>query len=232
MPTRFYLPSTGAAAVSPAYDAAWEDTSIAARLATSTSKISSASLAVSFSDAVDTDRDILFRQYVSVAIAAQTIAAQTVKFQIRGAEGNIDKNMFSAIGLRVVSNDGGTVRGTLLAVTRDDLELLVDSFPFDETPAWENRQFSATTTAVTSLDNDRIIIEIGTGGDPALDEDHRSGVRIGDASGTDLPEDNTTTTDNNAWVEFANVISFEIVTPGALISAAPDIIILDYVVAY
>jgi hypothetical protein len=44
-------------------------------------------------------------------------------FQMRGLELNAGNNMYLAIGVRVVSNDGGTVRGTILSVTPDDNEL-------------------------------------------------------------------------------------------------------------
>ena len=81
--TRFYLPSSGAAGASPNYTASWEDTSIAARLKCVTTKISSAMTTVSFTDDDETDKDILFRQYVSDPIATQTIQAQTIGFSIR-----------------------------------------------------------------------------------------------------------------------------------------------------
>ena len=59
MATRFYLPSTGAAAISPNPDAAWEDVSILARLAAVTTKIASAMTTVSFLDNDASNKDIL-----------------------------------------------------------------------------------------------------------------------------------------------------------------------------
>ena len=200
MATRFYLPSSGTAPVTPSYDAGWEDTSIAVRLNATTYKESTAMTTVSFADATNTNKDILFRQYITPPIVAQTIAAQTLKFQIRGAERIAGNNMFTAIGARVVSNDGITVVGTLLAVTKDGLEV-------DASTTLENRLFSATTTQVIANEGDRIVIEIGTGGDPANTggADHDSDLRIGDVAASDLAEDDTTTTDNNPWVEFTTL---------------------------
>ena len=155
-------------------------------------KIASAMTTVSFTDSDNSSRDVIFRQYVSDAMEAGTIAVQTVKFQIRGAEGSTSGNMATSIGIRVVSNDGTTVRGTILSVTRDGSEM---------DTSLQNRSFSATTTEVTAQANDRLIIEIGTGGDPTIGG-HDSDLRIGDAAAGDLPEDDTDVTDSNPWVEF------------------------------
>ena len=201
MPTRFYLPSTGAAAVSPAYSSGWEDTSIASRLKCVVAKISSAMATVSFLDNDATDKDILFRQWVSDPIAAQTIAAQTVKIQVRGQEAGEARNMFLAWAIKVMSNDGTVERGVLVALQRDATEL-------DSTPTLTNRGDSATSTQVVALVGDRIVIEIGGGGDPGLASDHDSDLSVGDDNVSDLPENDTTTTANNPWVEFANALSW------------------------
>ncbi len=72
MPTRFYLPSTGAAAVSPSY-AAWADTGQAgSRLKAVTTKISSAMAGVYVASVAGGERTLI-RQYVSDPIPAQTI---------------------------------------------------------------------------------------------------------------------------------------------------------------
>ena len=202
MATRFYLPSTGAAAVAPDYDGAWEDTASASRLAAVTEKISSAMANAAISgDSDATDKDYLTRQYVSVPIAAQTISVQTIKFQVRAQEDSSNNNLFTTIGIRVVTNDGSSVRGTVLAVTSDNTEMVVNSTP-------ENRQFSATSTQVIAEANDRIVIEVGVGGDPSPAGNHDGYLVIGDNSGTDLPENDTETSAYNPWVEFANTLTW------------------------
>src|SRR3990167_3389347 len=167
MATRYYLPSSGTPplASAPAFDADWEDTTIGARLPMPTAKTSTAMTTVSFLDNNGADKDILFRQYQSVPIAAQTITSQTVKFQIRGTMTSAGDAMFTSIGIRVVSNNGSTVTGTILSVTRDDTLLPAPT-------ALTNRQFTATTTQVTANEGDRIVVEIGIGGDPAGGADH------------------------------------------------------------
>ena len=205
MATRFYLPYSGTPSVSPAYNSAWEDTSIVARLNAVTTRISSTMTTVSFSDADATNKDILYRQYVSEPLAAQTIAAQTLKFQIRGIESGTGNNMYTAISVRTWN--GSTFQNIISGVLRDATEL---------TTSLVNRQYSVTTTAVTIAAGDRIIIEIGQGGDPATNQSHGGGLSIGDNSTTDLGENNTDTAAYNPWVEFANTLSF---------GAAPDALV-------
>lgn len=200
MATRFYLPSSGAAAVSPSYTAGWEDTTIASRLKCVTTKISSAMTTVSFTDADATNRDVLFRQYVSDPIVGQVISSQTIKFQIRAKERATTCNLFTAWNIKVVSNDGSITRGTITNMERDATEASETTLT--------NRQETSTSTAVTAHSGDRIVIEIGMGGDPAAGSDHDSDISVGDDSGTDLAENDTDTAANNPWVEFANTLTF------------------------
>jgi hypothetical protein len=161
-----------------------------------------------------TNKDILKQQWVSDPILAQTISAQTVSAQMRAREDDSENSLFLAVGIRVVSNDGSTVRGTVLAVTRGGTQLAVHASTLT------NRQVSATSTSVTAQDGDRIVIEIGAGGDPTVSTTHNFALRIGDNAASDLATGNSGTTDNNPWVEFANTITFDpgsqVITPGVL----------------
>ena len=206
MATRFYLPSSGSAEVAVTPSASWGDTTQAeSAKACVTAKIASALTTITSDDNNNADLDVLKQQYVSDPIAAQTLSAQTIKYQIRASEVDAGFNLFTAIGIRVVSNDGSSVVGTVIDVTRDGLELAVGTLT--------NRQFSATSGAVSASDGDRIVIELGAGGDPAGGGDHDFSLRIGDAAGADLAEDDTSTTDNDPWVEFANTITFQTLPP-------------------
>lgn len=200
--TRFYFPSTGAGAVSPAFDAGWEDVSIVTRLKTVTTKIASAMTTVAFSDLLATDEDILFRQWVSDPLVAQTIIGQTLTMQMRAIETLATNNMFVTWVVKVVSNDGGTVRGTLVAITRDNVEV--------DAATLTNRSLVLATNALAILDGDRLVFEIGTGGVATVS--HDSSLRIGDADATDLPVNDTTTTDNSPWLEFQQVLVFQAAT--------------------
>ena len=200
MATRFYLPASGSAPASPAYDGAWDNTTDAARLPLVTTKTSTAmaNAAISFSSTADVD--ILQRQWVSEPLAAQTITAQTVKLQIRGWESNSKDTQYTAICIRVVSNDGSTVRGTLVSLTRDGTEFAT---------SLTNRSWSGTCSEVTASANDRLVVELGLGGDPWGNGNASACyISIGDDSATDLPENDTETSAYNPWLEFANDITF------------------------
>jgi len=209
MATRFYLPSSGTPGISPSIDAGWETTHSLVRYKAVTTKISSTMTTIArTADGSSADQDICFVQYISNPIAGQTISAQTLKFQMRQLETATSANLFTAIGVRVLSGDGGTVRGTVLAVSRDGLELAT---------SLTNRQFSATTTQVVAQDGDVIVIEVGYGGDPSpASARHNGSISIGDDSGTDLGENDTDTAAYNPWVQFTNDITFE--APNAMYS--------------
>ncbi len=199
MATRLYLPSTGSAPITPAFNAGWEDTTIGARLPCFTTKQASTMTTVSFVDANDTNRDVLFRQYITEPLANQLIDVQSVVFRIRAAERATSCNMFTTIDIRLVSNDGSVVRGTLVSMRRDGVEAAT---------TLTNRNNTGNSTAIVCHSGDRLVIEIGMGGDPAAASDHDSDMRIGDNDATDLGANDTDTSDFNPYVEFANTLTF------------------------
>lgn len=211
--TRFYLPSSGAAAISPSFDAGWESTGSAQRLASTTSPQGTQMTSVGVvGDHSDADQDILYRQYVvSTPLAAQTISAQTVKIQALGSELNSNNNQFLAWSIKVVTS-AGALRGQVVALKRDGTEFNVGT---------QNRGDSTTTTQVITQDGDYLVFEIGIGGDPNDGTgDHDAVFYIGDSAATDLPENDTATTELNPWIEFANSISFSGSSGSAAVSAA------------
>lgn len=195
MATRLYLPSSGSPPVSPAYDAGWEDITIAARLPCGTTKADTVMTQVVFFDSSPISMDILFRQYISPPLdGAQTISAQEIRFVIGALQGHGNNNMFTSFGVRVFSEDGLTLRSTLLAVTRDQVELITSLISRKNTPS---------SSSYSAASGDRIVIEIGTGGDPISAKSHDSAIRIGDEATNDLDLSDSDTDDDNPWVEFA-----------------------------
>jgi hypothetical protein len=153
--------------------------------------------------------DSLHGQFISEPIAAGTISG-TVKGQLfaRAASGLTDAR--AQIVIKVISNDGSTVRGTLLDF---DTAALSSEFNISASVA-VNRMFprggSVALSSVVAQAGDRLCIEVG----------HRNhGTNTGvvritsgdDASPTtDLPEDETQ--DNSGthvgWIEFSQDIGF------------------------
>jgi len=202
--TRLYLSAAAETVpISPTPDAAWEDQTILARVLCDITKRSLTMTDVAFADANAADRDVLFRQHISPPlVAGQTITgAQSIKAQFRVSEVDLGNNLFFALGIRVIAGDGTTVQKTVLSVTRDGLEAVT---------ALTNRQFTATSavTNYTTVAGDRLVLETGMGGDPGGGKDHDSTIRFGDASASDLSEDDTSTTDNNPWVELNDTLNF------------------------
>lgn len=204
MATRIYFPSTGAATISPAYDAGWEDTSLAgSRLKAVRTKISSAMASTLVNDTTTADQDLLCRQWVlEEALRAQTIAAQTIKIQMLCKSGS-NATLQLAWLVKVVSSDGLTSRGTLIAAAgapkRDGTNM--------NTSTLTNRGDSQTCASVVVQDGDFLVFELGGGG-TSIFNGHKPTIRYGDSGGSDLPEDDISTSDIDPWVEFANDVLF------------------------
>lgn len=206
MATRWYLPSdTLATPISPTPDAAWEDTSLLIRTTAPTVRRNTVMTARIFTDADATNKDILLKQFVGEEFATgQTVTgSQAIKAQILARQEVLTNNMFFTVGIRIIASDGTTVRKTVLAVTRDNVEAATSG---------TNRQFTATSAAgnYTTVAGDYPVFELGMGGDPDAGSDHDSRLRFGDDSGTDLPEDDTTTLENNPWVELADTLRLQV----------------------
>lgn len=204
MTTRFYLPQSAASVpFSKAVDTDWEDAAGVARAALSTSKIADAMATVTLaSDGDATSKDFALRQYVSGHLTVgQTITgAQAIKAQTRIQAGLLNR-MRTTYGLRV-THGLYQIHKTVLAVTRDN----TDAPGLGLT----NRQFTANSAATdyTTRKGDRLLLEVGVGGDPDAGFDHACFLRLGDAAASDLPEDDTDTTDVNPWFQLTDSLTF------------------------
>ena len=206
--TRFYLPSSGAADVSPPFtlQASWDEVDNADRLKTVTTRIASAMTDKSEAKATTANFRQLVRQYVSSPLGAQTIASTTtVKGTIRtlesAANDNVDK---VSLKLLVVSNDGQTLRCTLLG--------LADYGPTNEWALSLTARRIAdgdTISAACSITaGDRVVIEIGfnntTAGTTITGTEN-----FGDNSATDLPDNETATAADNPFLELSQTLIFQ-----------------------
>lgn len=203
MATKFYIRNTSQTTpISPTVDSAWEASASGfARALANTSKTSDTLTTVNVTEATSTDKDICVRQLIIPLAPGQTVTgAQAIKFQCRVSETGTGNNMFSALGIRVIASDGSTVRKTVLAVTRDDVEAAT---------SLTNRQFTATSAAgnYTTVNGDYLVIELGMAGDPTGSNPHDFGMRLGDSAASDLAEDDSTTTDNNPWVQLNDTLT-------------------------
>lgn len=199
-PIRYYTAGSTAAAVSPAFDAEWENTASALRRAISVTEFNESIATSTALDGLSTaDRDVLNLQFVSDAIAAGPITG-TLKGQIQAMESSPNPDMRIQMIVRVVSNDGSTFRGTLYG---PDTAALSSEFNTARRNVQAPRGGAVALSAVTAQANDRIVIEIGYrkhGGYSGTGTLYYGGL----AAYTALPEDETTTTTTTKpWFEFS-----------------------------
>jgi hypothetical protein len=196
--TRFYLPSTGAADVSPSFDGGWEETVDADRREMVTAKISSAMTSKTVTTLLSVG-DTLVRQYVSNPLNAVTITAN-VKLYARVLEALATVDAVSRIVLKVVSNDGSAVTGTLLAIadygggTEFNTSLRNKAFADGDTPS-----------SVSAASGDRLCLEIGFNHAAVISS---ADFSFGDDSATDLAENETGTVADNPWLDIGQTLTF------------------------
>lgn len=207
MATRMYLQSSNAAAVSPAFSVNWETTTSGLRRVTHSTAASTAltTLAISIPFAGASDEQ-LFYQFVSQPINGDTTISGTWSFIVKCNDPS--GNCYIARRLYVVTNDGSTVRGTLVAYATN-ATLMPTAL---QTLIWAN---AAAVTSVSALNGDRIVLEIG-----ARNSDggvNRTGdIRSGDAGGSDFALTNALTTDLNPWFELSTNVAFSAEGGGAV----------------
>ena len=200
MATKLYLPSTGVALVDPAWSVSWYNatSASAAKLKAVTTRIASSMVTKSMTDTDVTDRHFAFGMWVTEKLIAQAIAAQTLTCSIKCRETSTSNNMKLHWIVRLLHDDG-TFGSSIIAFRDQTVEVSITA---------NSRFDTLTTNAVTALNGDRIIIEMGLGGDPGSGASHDSSMIIGDDSATDLNAASNDTGIRNPWVNFANTLTF------------------------
>lgn len=213
MSTKLYFQSTASSPITPAVSSSWDySISAFARYPTSITKASQAMTFISLDGNGDaSDNDYCFGQWISGALAAQTIGGTDVyvKIQMRCMEEAARVNAFLTATVRILSGDGTTVRGTVCALTRDNTEMVATT---NEALATNRAWAISSTTAVSAQEGDRIVIEVGSGGDPSSGSggnSHDSDICVGDASSTDLTiDDDMEVANNNPYCLFEDDITW------------------------
>lgn len=204
--TRFYLPSSGSADVSPTFDAGWEETGSADRIEMVLTKISSAMTDKSVTTIASTG-DALCRQYVSNTLNAVTLTGN-IRVYARANEALATVDATARIKVYVVNSAGDTVRGTLLAI--NDYSTGTEFNTSNRNKAFADGD---TPSSVSLQQGDRIVLEIGFNHAAVISS---AAVNFGDNSATDLLYDETTTAADNPFIEFNQTIT-EGAAPGGSI---------------
>jgi hypothetical protein len=162
--------------------------------------------------------DVIWRQYISAPLAAQTISG-SVKGQLRARENSTLMNARMQVIIRVVSQSGTFVRGTLYG---GDLTTgttnPISEFAGSTTSSYGmNRQMprglSQSLSNLNIQDGDRLVIEIGYRIHTTATTAYTATGIFGNDKSIDLAEDETTTTANNPWIEFSQDITNHVATP-------------------
>lgn len=223
MATRFRLQSQALAPVVVALSASWTKTPSGvlrrAMSARGSTRTTSTNVGLTFTATLTTE-DCAHVQWVSEPIAAQTISG-TVKGQCRAFEANAANDARSQMTAYVVSRDGQTVRGTLLAF---DTSALSNEWATSSTNRKFPKGWAGAGTAISSVaaqDGDRIVIELGARSTCVVSSSYTNTLTIGEQTAGDLPEDETDTTAAAAWFEFSHNVVF-LAEAAASDATAPD----------
>lgn len=200
MATRFYLQNSGAAPVSPAYDAGWEQTGEADRVIL-TPKLQ-LDIVTSLSNKqvtipIATTQDILNRQFVSIPIPPTNFkTTDTLSLIVRCFENATSNNATLAVVVKVVSQDGSIVRGTLYSNYNIDSEFALSA------SAATRIVNSVNLTALNTLPGDRLVVEVGIHalGPAAAGSANQ---RFGSSAASDFAMTSGLTTDLNPYFELS-----------------------------
>jgi hypothetical protein len=208
--TRLYFPLDDAATITPTQDAGWDDVGQLSRRRLAHSKGSDAITAGSTIDITeDTGGFALDRQYIStqmnsgIVFTSGTTQVSAVLMMREFAA--TDDVTTCILGVRVLSEDGATVRATLMAVANYS-----STGEFINNATMRNKICSPSGTTIgasyTTVSGDRLVVEVGYETDGA-ETSPQAAAKYGQ-NATDCTLADTGTTDCAGWIEFSNTITF------------------------
>lgn len=202
--TRLYLSYSNTAPASPAVDTNWQQTTSFDRRKCTLNKPDGSYSSSSYKWIPNnsfTGR-VLNRQFISDQLVDAVTISGTVRGQVPGWNAYTNHRCVSAVGVRVVSGDGSTVRGTLLPITYPASNA---TNWYTSGTGWNNRHAPIETavTPVAAQAGDRIVIEVGYYRYSVGTAYYDWQLLTGTTSMTDAPVDQTTNGTRNAWIEFS-----------------------------
>lgn len=205
MATRFYLHATGSAALSPAFDAGWEQTGQAVRLPMDVKKALTATTPLTDSSAITvpitTTQQILAYQFVSnqVFLPVRLDASVLFSMVLRGLESATTANVFLAYVLRAFPANGTTALATLASsMTNTGTEFAATA----ATRIFGNGTSTVALTATTLNEPWRLVLEVG-GHAQAPTAAGTYTYRVGCSATSDFALTSALTTDLNPWMELS-----------------------------
>lgn len=213
MATRLYLPSHGSLSISPTPDSSWEDVAAVAKrnLAQFPGQSAFASVTVTEGTSNTNARDLLHGMFLSPPLKAGSYNGCTIKGQVRALESNANANCMTQIVVRLLDNTGAVKQvlygGHSTTSVADEYGTSLSNRRIPHTA------ISPVTLAnFTCADGDRISVELGTRFNNTSATSYTAQHNYGGAGASDLPEDITTTTALNPWIEFSADLEFQVPT--------------------
>ena len=215
MATRFFFPEATPADVTPALSAWTVTTGFVRRKMVVTKGPSAITVGATVTLSGTAGHTGLNRQYVSDPMAAGVVfgtsTGRTGQLMTReyATADNVDR---VASTLKVVSEDGATLRATLLGLATtwgSTLEFINNVTHRNHT--W---QTGVSNLSYTTVLGDRLVLEIGFSNSTSGSSPQAS-AKWGE-NATDLPVNNTQTTDGAGWFELSTNITFVTPTPPPL----------------
>lgn len=199
--TRFYIDSGESPEVEPASIGHWDhyDQFVSRRLNTVKQASTILEFAIAYDEEThDEDVNCLWFQGVSAPLAAQTIPVQTIKLVMFGFEDDLANNLFLTWRVAVINSLGVEVK-QLLDETRDGIE-----FGAEKTPT--TRYDEAECESYACAAGDRIVVEVGLGGQPSSGM-HNGALYAGD-DGDDFLAADYEEGGYAPWIEFCHALIF------------------------
>ena len=216
MATRFYFPADTAADVSPAFDSNWTTTASAVRRKLVATKGSSP-IAIGSTISFGQTEFGLDRMYVSDPLGAQTLLGTAfASMQLMTREfASTDNVDYVVTTIHVVSNDGSTVKHTLLGFTGWGTfgnEFINNATCRNNSAisgAWDfgTNGSAGAGNDYTIDDGDRLVLEIGYALSTSSGTTPQAAAKYGE-NATDLPVNDTQTTDGAGWLEISQTLTF------------------------
>jgi len=221
-PTTLYFPASTAAAITPTQDAAWDDTGqFVRRKLADTKGSSSIAAGTTINITEDTGNQALDRQYISTRMNADAVFTSGVTtitsvLMMREFANTNDVNQ-CILGVRILSEDGSTVRATLFTVSNHGT-----TGEFINNATHRNKICANAATigaSYTTVLGDRIVVEVGYQTD-GLETMPQAATKWGE-NASDCAVNDTGTTDCAGFITFSNTITFAGEVSGACSNRLP-----------
>ena len=205
-PTRLYFSDAATPSVSPSFDG-WGETADAVQRQILSSVSAGESLNLGTRVNWTAGNTNLERQYVSAPMdSGISFIATTVKMQLACREFNNGDNSVPRISMKIVSQDGTTLRQQLLTIANYGT-----TTEYINNVSLRNKIFAdgdVVSGVYVTAAGDRIVIEIGHADSAGSTPEAQ--CRFGAPTGTaEHGENDTETTALVPWVEFSNTITFQ-----------------------